>query len=275
VQPALFQRFCKLAYDKAGIALKDGKEALVIARVTKRVRALQLEDPAAYIRYLEVEDDGEELERFLDVISTHFTSFFREADHLDELKKLVTGWLATGQRRFRFWSAACSSGEEPWSMAMVLSSIPGMERCDWKVLATDIANATLAYARTGHYEQARVEPVPRPLAQRYLVPHPDPAGVEEDRFAVADALRGHVVFQPLNLTKPPFPMKGPFDAVFCRNVFIYFDQPTRQRVVSAIERLVRPGGLFVLGHTETLNGIQTRLKMQRPSVFLQPAEEGR
>jgi chemotaxis protein methyltransferase CheR len=160
-------------------------------------------------------------------------------------------------------------------MAMVLAGMPGLGGCDWKILATDIAAATLAHARTGHYEKSRVEPVPRPLAERFLARLPDPAGEEEDRFAVADDLRTRVVFQPLNLTRPPFPMKGPFDVVFCRNVFIYFDQPTRQRVVSAIEKLLRPGGLFLLGHTETLNGIQTRMKMQRPSVFQLPAEAAR
>jgi chemotaxis protein methyltransferase CheR len=274
MQPALFQRFCKLAYEKAGISLKPGKEALVTARVSKRVRALQLGDAGDYLDYLETEDDGEELQTFLDVISTHFTNFFREPDHLDELAKALRGWMAAGQRRFRFWSAASSSGEEPWSMAMTVASQPGTDRTDWKILATDIATHTLAAARKGHYAADRVAPVPRALAQRYLVRIPDPAGEEPDRFGVADELRDRVVFQPLNLTQPPFPMKGPFDVIFCRNVFIYFDQPTRQRVVEAMEGLLRPGGIYILGHTETLNGIRTGLKMVRPSVFVKPSGEG-
>jgi len=274
VQPALFQRFCRLTYDKAGISLKPGKEALVAARVSKRVRALQLGDAEDYIDYLENEDDGEELQSFLDVISTHFTNFFREPDHLDELARAVKGWMAEGQRRFRIWSAASSSGEEPWSMAMTMASIPGIERIDWKILATDIATHTLAWAERGHYSADRVAPVPRALAQRFLERIPDPAGDEPDRWGVADELRSHVVFKPLNLTRPPFPMKGPFDVIFCRNVFIYFDQPTRQRVVEAMEALLRPSGLYILGHTETLNGIRTRLKMARPSVFVRPSGEG-
>jgi chemotaxis protein methyltransferase CheR len=274
MQPALFQRFCKLAYEKAGIALKPGKEALVTARVSKRVRALQLSDPGDYLDYLETQDDSEELQTFLDLISTHFTNFFREPDHLDDLARAVSGWMATGQRRFRIWSAASSSGEEPWSMAMTLAALPGIEKVDWKILATDIATHTLAAARKGHYAADRVAPVPRQLAQRFLVRIPAPAGEEPGLWGVADELRSHVVFQPLNLTQPPFPMKGPFDVIFCRNVFIYFDQPTRQRVVEAMEGLLRPGGVYALGHTETLNGIRTRLKMVRPSVFVKPGGEG-
>lgn len=159
-------------------------------------------------------------------------------------------------------------------MAMTLAALPGAERLDWKILATDIATHTLAAAKKGHYAADRVAPVPKALAQRFLVRVPDPAGEEPDRFGVSDELRGHVTFQPLNLTQPPFPMKGPFDVIFCRNVFIYFDQPTRQRVVEAMERLLRPGGLYILGHTETLNGIRTGLKMTRPSVFVKPGGEG-
>jgi chemotaxis protein methyltransferase CheR len=272
VQPALFERFRKLAYDKAGIALKPGKEALVAARVAKRVRALQLEDAADYLRHLESEGEGEELQSFLEVISTHFTSFFREPDHFQELERAVQAWAAEGQRRLRLWSAACSSGEEPWSMAMTLAALPGAERLDWKILATDIAAETLAQAARGRYPADRVAPVPPALARRFLAE--DPAAADGERFAVADSLRPRVVFAQLNLVQPPFPMKGPLDAVFCRNVFIYFDQPTRQRVVEAIERLLRPGGLFILGHTETLNGVRTRLRMVRPSVFRVPAGEG-
>jgi len=274
VQPALFQRFCRLAYEKAGIALKPGKEALVTARVSKRVRALQLGDAGDYLDYLECQDDGQELQTFLDVISTHFTNFFREPDHLDELAQAMKRWVAGGQRRFRFWSAAASSGEEPWSMAMTVASQPGVERVDWKILATDIATHTLAVAQKGHYAADRVAPVPRALAQRYLVRVPDPVGEEPDRFGVADELRSRVLFQALNLARPPYPMKGPFDAIFCRNVFIYFDQPTRQRVVEAMEGLLRPGGIYLLGHTETLNGIRTGMKMVRPSVFWKPRGEG-
>jgi chemotaxis protein methyltransferase CheR len=267
VQPELFDRFSRLAYAKAGISLRRGKEALVTARVTKRMRALQLEDASDYLRYLEEEDQGEELLRFLDVISTHFTSFFREPDHFEDLRAALQGWVAEGRSRIRLWSAACSTGEEPWSMAMVTASVPGIEGVDWKVLATDIAADTLTQARAARYAADRVAPVPAPLAKRFLSRQ---RGERGELYAVADALREKVFFRRLNLTQPPFPMAGPFDAVFCRNVFIYFDQPTRQRVVESIEALLRPGGLFLLGHTETLNNVRTGLRMARPSVFRLP-----
>jgi chemotaxis protein methyltransferase CheR len=274
VQAELFERFSRLAYAKAGISLRPGKEALVTARVTKRLRALQLEDPSDYLRYLEEEDRGEELLRFLDVISTHFTSFFREPDHFQDLRSALESRVAEGQRRIRLWSAACSTGEEPWSMAMTAASVPGMERVDWKILATDIAADTLAQAQAGRYAADRVAPVPAALSKRYLVRQR--GGPEAGTFAVDQALRERVAFRRLNLTQRPFPMAGPFDVVFCRNVFIYFDQPTRQRVVESIEALLRPGGLLLLGHTETLNSIHSGLRMARPSVFrLPPGESGR
>jgi chemotaxis protein methyltransferase CheR len=270
VEPALFQRFARLAHDEAGIALRGGKEALVHARVAKRVRALQLPDAAAYLELLERRDDGDELLHFLDAISTHFTAFFRERDHFGELERALAAWSAAGQRRFRLWSCAASTGEEPWSMAMTVRAMPASRELDVRILATDIAAATLAQAEAGHYGCGRVAPIPSALASRFLDRLPDPSGAGEDRYRVAAELRGMVVFRRLNLARPPFPMKGPMDVVFCRNVAIYFDRPTRQRLFSAIEGLLRPGGLLCIGHTETLSGVQTALQMERPSVFRKP-----
>jgi chemotaxis protein methyltransferase CheR len=273
VQTEIFRRFAQLAYDKAGISLKAGKEALVQARISKRMRALELPDAGAYLDYLERGEDDEELLKFLDVISTHFTSFFRERDHFEELVREVEGLTAAGQRRFRFWSAACSTGEEPYSQAMTLLSLPGWDRLDWKILATDIAAHTLAQAEAGRYEASRVAPVPPAMAKRFLRRVADAEG--EELFEVAAEIKERVAFRRLNLAQPPYPMKGPFDAVFCRNVLIYFDQPTRQRLIEAVELLVRPGGLLCIGHTETLNGVRSGFKVARPSVYRRPPEGGR
>jgi len=273
MQRALFERFARLAFDKAGIALKQGKEALVEARIGKRMRALRLPDAAAYVAYLESAGDEEELLRFLDVISTHFTSFFREPDHFEEAAAVAQAWADRGQKRFRFWSAACSTGEEPYSWAMTLLDRPGWDRIDWKILATDISLHTLEQAAAGVYDPGRVSAVPPGMARRFLVPAPGPDGSGQGHFAVADAVKERVVFRRLNLAQPPWPMTGPLDVVLCRNVLIYFDQPTRQRLISAAEELLRPGGLLCLGHTETMNGIRTRLRLARPSVFRKPASE--
>ncbi len=264
MQPAVFQRFARLAYDKAGIAIKPEKVALVHARVAKRLRALSLESAESYIDYLEADQTGEELTLFLDLISTHFTSFFREKDHFDLLEEEARRWTTEGRTRVRIWSAACSTGEEPYSMAMTLLDVPGLAGADWRILATDIAAGTLDEARAGRYPLGRVEPVATSKRKRFLVPAQGSGG---SLFEVAPAVRQRVAFRKLNLAAPPYPMGGPIDVIFCRNVLIYFDQPTRERLVREVERLLAPGGLLCIGHTETLSGIKSSLRMARPSVF--------
>jgi chemotaxis protein methyltransferase CheR len=266
----LFERFTALAYDKAGISIKPGKEALVQARVAKRLRALSLPGPEAYLGYLEQDQSGEELLRFLDVISTHFTSFFREPDHFELLATELEKLLARGQKRIRIWSAASSTGEEPYTLAMTALGVAGVDQADVKILATDIAADTLKQAAAGRYGASRVGPVPKALLGRFFDRRADAADPDGEIYVVKPELRSLVTFGRLNLAQPPFPMKGPMDVVFCRNVLIYFDTPTRQRLLTAIEGLLAPGGLLCIGHTETLNGIRSRLKMVRPSVFRLP-----
>jgi len=273
MEPAVFQRFARLAYDKAGISIKPEKEALVHARVAKRLRALSLDSAERYIDYLESDASGEELTCFLDLISTHFTSFFREPDHFDLLEEEAARWAEEGRKRIRLWSAASSTGEEPYSMAMTLLDAAPLAGTDWRILATDIAESTLAEARAGRYPASRLEPVPAAKRKRWVLP-PSGPGALQGLHEVAPAVRQRVVFQKLNLAAPPFPMRGPLDLVFCRNVLIYFDQPTRQRLVSEIERLLLPGGLLCIGHTETLNGVRAGFRMVRPSVFRRVEDGG-
>jgi chemotaxis protein methyltransferase CheR len=268
----LFQRFAALAYEKAGISIKPGKEALVSARVAKRLRALSIPNPEGYLRYLEEDGSGEEMARFLDVISTHFTSFFREPDHFQLLEAELARRIEAGQERIRIWSAASSTGEEPYTLAMTALGVKGIESVDLKILATDIAVDTLRQAAEGCYAEARIAPVPEALRKRWFQRRADGEGPDERMWEVKPELKRVVAFRRLNLAEPPFPMKGPFDVVFCRNVLIYFDQPTRQRLISAIESLVRPDGLVCIGHTETLSGVKCGLKMQRPSVFRRSQE---
>jgi len=263
-----FKAFQDLAYAKAGIFLRQGKAALVQARLAKRLRELGLASEREYLEKLKA-DSGEEVVLFLDAISTNFTKFFREPDHFETLAAWVSAERKAGQRRFRFWSAACSSGEEPYTAAMVLDPI--LEGCDWKILATDISTRVLARAARGHYVAEEIEPVPPALRARYLEPAPE----EDDggeRFAVAARLRERIVYRRLNLAARPYPMQGPLDAIFCRNVMIYFDRPMREGLVQEFERLVRPGAPLFIGHSETLNGIATRFRSERPSVYRLPEE---
>lgn len=263
---AIYQAFRELAYAQAGIHLRDGKETLVAARIGRRVRLLGLSGPAEYLDWLRSDASGTELTRFIDAISTNFTSFFRERDHFDTLEQVARSALGRDQRRFRVWCAAASTGEEPYSIAMTLAEAFGGDAVDCKVLATDISTRALDAARAGRYTEAQLAPVPRNLRAKYFErTESSPAG--EPTFDVDPELRTSLVFKRLNLAKPPFPMSGPIDVVFCRNVMIYFDTPVRQGLITEIERLLRPGGVLIVGHSETLNGIRTKLTPQRPSVY--------
>ncbi|HEX7625260.1 MAG TPA: CheR family methyltransferase, partial [Anaeromyxobacteraceae bacterium] len=225
MEPQLFQRFVALAYEKAGISIKPGKEALVQARVAKRQRALSIPDSEDYLRYLEEDRSGEELVRFLDVISTHFTSFFREPDHFELLREELSARLAAGERRLRMWSAASSTGEEPYTMAMTALGVEGVAQADVMILATDISVDTLRQATEGRYAASRLEPVPEALRRRFFTRLPGPSDRENELWEVRPEVKALVTYRRLNLAEPPFPMKGPLDVIFCRNVLIYFDQP--------------------------------------------------
>jgi chemotaxis protein methyltransferase CheR len=261
-----FKAFQEIAYARAGIWLREGKAALVQARLAKRLRELGLGSEREYLDHLKG-DPGEEIVLFLDAISTNFTRFFREPDHFDTLRENVAAWRAAGQTRFRFWSAACSSGEEPYTMAMVLELV--LERRDWKILATDLSTRVLARAAAGTYGAEEMEAVSPHFRERFFDPAPE-ADDGGPRWTVKQRLRERIVFRRLNLADRPYPMQGPLDAVFCRNVMIYFDRPMRAGLISEMDRLVRPGGPLFIGHSETLNGIGTRLRSERPSVYRMP-----
>lgn len=262
----LFEEFASIAYRQAGIRLGAGKEALVGARIAKRLRALGLTSPKQYLAQLQSSVDGEELIHFLDVISTNFTSFFREPEHFELLSEWVLRRLGQKRIRMRFWSAASSSGEEPYSMAIAIAEVIRDANVDWRILATDISTRILAAAELGCYRQSSLSALPKHLRHKHFA-RVDPRGADDPLYQISPELRARVVFRRLNLSAPPFPMRGPFDAVFCRNVMIYFDQGVRQRLVSAIERLVAKDGLFLVGHSETLSGVETQFRAIRPSVY--------
>jgi chemotaxis protein methyltransferase CheR len=265
MENSVFQRFCAHAHQQAGIALGPSKEALVTARVGKRMRALGLEDERSYLDYLESDQTGEELVQFLDVISTNHTAFFREPDHFDILRTILADWKRAGMQRLRIWSAASSTGEEPYSIAMtVLDTLD--TSVDFKVLATDISTRVLGVAEKAVYPAEKVAAIPRPLIARFF----QRDGKDPESYRVCDQVKQQVVFRRLNLSQPPFPMRGPLDIIFCRNVLIYFDLEVRQRLLLAMQELLRPGGWLFLGHTETMTGVSTDFRMSRPSVFYLP-----
>ena len=262
---ATFEQFRALVYQQSGIALQANKESLVAARVAKRMRALGLPDYAAYLRHVQDDPSGEELVHLLDAISTNVTSFFREPAHFDLVTSLVQHWVDHGVTRLRFWSAACSTGEEPYTLAMVIDQALAGRTIDWKILATDLSTRVLQRAQAGVYDAERLTQVPVELRQRYFAPV---AGAAVRQWQVARELRDKILFRRINLSTPPFPMKGSLDVVFCRNVMIYFDAPTRTRLVNEIHRLLKPGGHLCVGHAESLTGVATPLKSLRPSIYV-------
>jgi chemotaxis protein methyltransferase CheR len=264
-----FRRFGDIAYRAAGIRLRDGKESLVAARVSRRVRALALTSAESYLDLLE-HDEGDELINFLDVISTNFTSFFRELPHFDLLDRALRAGARRGRTSFHIWSAASSSGEEPYSLAITAAEALG--DAEFRILGTDISTQVLARARAATSPASAVAPIDRTRRGRWFRRQ----GAEDDpdaRYTVRDELRERVTFARLNLAQPPFPMRGPFDVVFCRNVMIYFDDPVRQALIAEIERLLRPGGLLFTGHSETLTRIESDLILVSPSVYRKAGRE--
>lgn len=262
---ALFNKFREIVYENSGIALGEGKEALVCARVGKRMRALGVPDYRAYLQHIKQDESREEIVQLLDAISTNVTSFFRESAHFDFVREAVSKWLAKGQRRFRFWSAACSTGEEPYSLAITLLETFGGRSVDMKILATDISTRVLAHSREGIYEAEKLKQVPSPLRERYFQRVQEVRGVG---YRVTDTLRDLVVFSRLNLATPPFPMRGPLDMIFCRNVMIYFDNAVRTRLLAEAHRLLKPGGYLIVGHAESLTGMMSNMKAVKPAVYV-------
>ncbi|MCC7492811.1 MAG: protein-glutamate O-methyltransferase CheR [Fimbriimonadaceae bacterium] len=264
MEAVVFEQFRTLIYDASGIALQANKEALVAARVAKRMRRLGIDRYETYLDHVTADRSGEELVHLLDAISTNVTSFFRESTHFDLLAKLVPQWAAERGGKLRFWSAACSSGEEPYTLAMVLDRALEGRAVDWKILATDISTRVLEKAAAGVYEPARMGGITPDLRARYFS---SCGGRDERLYQVVPELRQRVLFRRINLATPPFPFKNQLDAVFCRNVMIYFDAATRGRLVDEIARHLRPGGYLFVGHAESLTGLPTALRTVQPSVY--------
>ncbi len=259
---AQFDKVRNLVYRECGIHLKSGKEALVRARLTKRLRALKMGSFREYINYLENEGNQLELSSMIDVMTTNKTSFFREIDHFHFLGDSVLPKLE--DRRVRLWSAGCSSGEEPYTLAIVLlESLPDIDTRDALILATDISTQMVQLTKSAIYTEDKLATLPKSLLNRYFVK------MRSSGTAVYQAspkLRKIVRTARLNLMEP-WPMKGPFDAIFCRNVMIYFDKPTQHKLINRFWELLRPGGYLFVGHSEGLSSIQHKFRYQQPAVY--------
>lgn len=236
-----------LAHQRVGIMFGPQKKEMVYARLSRRLRALDLPDFAAYRELLASEDGRTEIENLVNAVTTNITSFFREAHHFSHIAETVLPEIqAAGQRRLRFWSAGCSMGMEAYSLALtLLHELKELAGYDVRILATDIDTNVLATGREGLFPQEQWEKIPTPL--RRYVRHDEMTGTIE----MAEELRRMVAFKPLNLLEP-WPVRGPFDAIFCRNVVIYFDKPTQRTLFARFAELLKPGGWLYIGHSENL-----------------------
>jgi len=259
-----FRKFAGLIYAQAGIKLGPCKRALVCARVAKRMRRLGIQKHRDYLRVVEEDETGTEAVELLNAISTNVTQFFREERHFGLLDGFLKRWEAEGQSRFRIWCAACATGEEPYSVAIAVSEALA-STYDARILATDLSTQALARAREGAYEPRYVEHVPRVLLRKYFDRR---NGGGEAHYLANDKLRRMITFGRINLAKPPFPLRGPLDVIFCRNVMIYFDNDVRKRLLADMYRLLKPGGYLMVGHAESLSGMLSDFKSVEPSVYV-------
>lgn len=263
IDPVTFRRITGIIYRKAGIVLNEQKEALVVARIGKRMRRLGITRFRDYLRLLEESPDDQEPVEMLNAISTNVTQFFREPKHFEHLAEWLVQWRREGRDKLRFWCAAAATGEEPYSVAMVVrENLP--RDYDARVLATDLSTRALAEAREGVYAVREMKKVPDAFVRRYFVCEQGEAGV---RYRVSQALAGIITFARLNLAQTPYVMRGPFDVVFCRNAMIYFDNRVRRRLLDECWRLLRPGGYLVVGSAESLAAFPTDFKNVAPSVY--------
>jgi chemotaxis protein methyltransferase CheR len=255
-----FSQFSALIYRIAGISMSPAKKPLVSSRLVKRLKHHQLSSYGDYLRFITSPQGEEELQQAVDALTTNETHFFREPKHFDFLRQQVIPTHQAG-RGLRVWSAACSSGEEPYSIAMMLDETLGSE--PWDVVASDISANVLDKARSGLFPIARLPEIPKPYLQRYCLKG---VGDYEGTFLIEKFLRDRVQFFSHNLMEPA-PRLEPFDVIFLRNVMIYFDQDTKRQVIDRLLPLLRPGGHFLIGHSESLNGVTSKLQPVRPAIY--------
>jgi len=258
---ALFQR---LIYKIAGISLSDAKKVLLVGRLQKRLRFHHLDTFSQYYRMLGSGQHPEELQTMVDLLTTNETYFFREPEHFEFLhQEILLKWRSANP--FRIWSAASSTGEEPYTLAMVLAQ--NLPNNPWEVVGSDLSTQVLEKARRGHYPMERNEGIPPKVLSKYCL-----KGVraQAGSFLIAPALRDRVSFHHINLTLPIDKELGMFEVIFLRNVMIYFDMETKRKVVNNLLPHLHPGGHLIIGHSETLNGLNTGLTAIRPTIYRKP-----
>jgi len=262
-----FKRLSEFVHSECGIKLPPSKKVMVEARLQKRLRTLGMSGYREYYEYL-FSPNGldEELVQLIDVITTNTTEFFRESRHFDILtQELLPAWRAvSGSRMFRVWSAGCSTGEEPYTLAIVLSEFAaGVPHFRFSILGTDISTRVLSMAKNGVYPEERVTKLSLELKKRYLLRSRDK---DKKLVRLAPEVRRLVEFRRLNFMEP-FAFPEPMDTIFCRNVMIYFDRGTQEQLLRKFCSQLRPDGFLFIGHSESLTGMDLPLRQHAPTVY--------
>lgn len=258
-----FAKFQSFIFDQAGITLSDAKKALVSGRLAKRLAYHKLDSYSDYLKLLQGGADPGELQIAVDLLTTNETYFFREPKHFDLLRKIAREAVQEN-RGLRVWSAASSTGEEPYSIAMVLADVQA--NLPWTVLGTDVSSRVLRHARIGHYQQERASNIPTEFLRKYCLRG---TGTEAGTLLLQRELRERVQFSQVNLNRP-LPALGQFDIIFLRNVLIYFSNETKRQVVQRLLGHLRSGGYLLIGHSETLNEITNTVRAIAPSIYMKP-----
>lgn len=271
-----FALFQKLIYRQSGIHLASGKKALLEARLTRRLRELGLRSFDAYYRHILEMDPGDELIVLLDRISTNETHFFREPKQFEFLaNEVFPAWKhrhrsAGGSRHIRVWSAACSSGEEPYSLAMMLwEHFPPGSGWDFEILATDLSTRVLGTGSAGIWPIAKASEIPQNYLKKYMLKG---TGEQSGHMKAGAELRSVVRFQRINLNDEDYPVARNLDLIFCRNVLIYFDAQSRARVIQRLVDHLAPNGFLFVGHAESLSGVTDRVRYVVPTIYTSTAQ---
>jgi chemotaxis protein methyltransferase CheR len=264
----VFNRLGKFIHENYGIKMPVSKKIMLQTRLQKRLRLLNMPTFDQYCDFV-LAGAKDEVVEMIDLVSTNKTDFFREPSHFDYLVNQALPTLFREHhsvaRKIRLWSAGCSSGEEPYTLAMVLSDFvartPG---CQFSILATDISTRVLDMARKAIYDEDKVAPVPAAMKTKYLMRSKDPS---QGVVRIVPELRSLITFERLNFMDETYAINQPLDIIFCRNVIIYFDVPTQERLLNKFCRHLKPGGFVFMGHSETLNGIKSPLVQVAPTIY--------
>ncbi|RKY82636.1 chemotaxis protein CheR [candidate division KSB1 bacterium] len=265
----IFKKLGSFIQSECGIKMPPGKRLMVQSRLMKRLRALEISSFEEYWAFIQSTEGKDEVINLINAVSTNKTDFFREPDHFKYLidtvlPELIKNRPSEIREPFKFWSAGCSTGEEPYTLAMVLSDFAEKNRSfKFKILATDISTKVIEHGRIAIYSKERIDPIPMKMKQKYLLKSKDPA---KKVVRIIPELRSKVIFRRLNFLDN-FRLKEKVEVIFCRNVVIYFDRDIQKKLVEKFYEQLVPGGFLFMGHSETINGLNTKFRTVAPTVY--------